>query len=452
MAVNARLLAHVLFLRAIWRQRDRWDAAWSASHRSHALARVRAGTYARSAFYRRHHADLLHAPLEALPPVTKSDLMEHFDEAVTVPGLQRTDLEAHLTALVGGDGEPGVPWRGRWWAAATAGTTGTLRVFVWDRTEWATVLASYARATTWAEVPAGLTRPLGMAVASSRVPTHQSAVMGASVQSPLVPTLRLDAASPLSEIVTALNAFQPRLLVGYPSVLGPLAAEQQAGRLMIAPQAVMAAAEVLSAAAAADIDAAWGSAPFDVYAATETAGDRLPVPVLHPPRLRGPGHRRTRRRAREPCAAGHRDPVAGDGAVRPDFAADPLRALGPSRSCGKGVPLRPVLPPARRCGRSPRGRPGTAHDIGSHPSPPQRLPPGPRRSVGGGWQVVQHPGRLQVQSVGLVPGHTTESVRERVAAALAEAGVVDTPVQVNVVANLDRTRLGKVRLVWALGQ
>ena len=54
--------------------------------------------------------------------------------------------------------------------------------------------------------------------------------------------------------------------------------------------------------------------------------------------------------------------------------------------------------------------------------------------------------------MGLVPGHTTESVRERVAAALAEAGVVDTPVQVNVVANLDRTRLGKVRLVWALGQ
>lgn len=107
MAVNARLLAHVLFLRAIWRQRDRWDAARIVSHRSHALARVRAETYARSAFYRRHHAGLLHAPLEALPPVTKSDLMEHFDEAVTVPGLQRTDLEAHLTPLAGGDGNPG---------------------------------------------------------------------------------------------------------------------------------------------------------------------------------------------------------------------------------------------------------------------------------------------------------------------------------------------------------
>ena len=43
-------------------------------------------------------------------------------------------------------------------------------------------------------------------------------------------------------------------------------------------------------------------------------------------------------------------------------------------------------------------------------------------------------------------------MRERVAAVLAEAGMVDTPVQVNVVANLDSTRLGKVRLVWALGQ
>ncbi len=81
---------------------------------------------------------------------------------------------------------------------------------------------------------------------------------------------------PLWETVAALNGFQPRLLLGYPSVLRPLAAEQRAGRLRIAPQSVMSASEVLSEQAAAEMDAVWGSAPFDVYAATETAGIASP--------------------------------------------------------------------------------------------------------------------------------------------------------------------------------
>lgn len=259
--MNARLLAHVLALRAQWRRRERWDATQITAHRSQALARLRARTYAHSAFYRRHHTGLLDAPLAELPPVTKAELMTHFDEAVTVPGLRRAEVEAHLQALVASDADPGSPWRGRWWAAATAGTTGQPGVFEWDRSEWATLLASYARANDWAQVPAGLTHPLRMAVTSSRVPTHQSAVVGASVQFPLVPTLRLDATSPLFQTVAALNTFGPRLLVGYPSVLRPLATEQLAGRLMITPQAVLSAAEVHSLAAATGIKAAWGRSP-----------------------------------------------------------------------------------------------------------------------------------------------------------------------------------------------
>lgn len=92
----------------------------------------------------------------------------------------------------------------------------------------------------------------------------------------LVPTLRADAAAPITDTVTALNAFAPRLLVGYASALRELAAEQAAGRLRIHPQAVMSASEVLTATTAWDLTAAWGHEPFDVYAATETAGIASP--------------------------------------------------------------------------------------------------------------------------------------------------------------------------------
>ena len=42
----------------------------------------------------------------------------------------------------------------------------------WDGSEWATVLAYYARANDWAGIPVGLTRPLREEMVSSRVPTH----------------------------------------------------------------------------------------------------------------------------------------------------------------------------------------------------------------------------------------------------------------------------------------
>lgn len=147
---------------------------------------------------------------------------------------------------------------------------------MWSRSEWATVLASYARANDWAGMRVGLTHPVRVALVSSRTPTHQSAVVGASLRSRLVPTLRLDATSRLSNTVAALNRFQPRMLVGYASALKPLAAEQRAGGLAISPQAVMSASEVLTKRTAAEISEAWGTAPFDVYAATETAGIASP--------------------------------------------------------------------------------------------------------------------------------------------------------------------------------
>jgi phenylacetate-coenzyme A ligase PaaK-like adenylate-forming protein len=175
--MDVRLMSELLFLRARWRGRDRWDARRIVAHQERALGDLRRAAYAGSEFYRRHHAGLYDAPLAQLPPVTKTDLMNSFDQTVTVPGLRLAD------------------------------------------------------------VPVGLTRPLRVGMVSD---------------------------------------FQPRLLVGYASVLRTLAAEQRPGRLNIGPQSVMSASEVLSEHDAAEMLSAWGSTPFDVYAATETAGIASP--------------------------------------------------------------------------------------------------------------------------------------------------------------------------------
>ena len=84
-----------------------------------------------------------------------------------------------------------------------------------------------------------------VAVVGSRNPTHQSAVVGASLASRLVPTLR-DTTAPIGETISALDAGRPRILVGYTSALRPLAREQHDGQRQIAPPCVFSAPEVLS--------------------------------------------------------------------------------------------------------------------------------------------------------------------------------------------------------------
>lgn len=270
--MDAQLLIRALAQRRSIAHRDGWSREQLTAHRQKSLEELRHWALRRSPFYARLHSGLESAPLYALPAVTKSQLMASFDDVVTDRSLRLDEIERHLRELVSADADPGTPWRGKWRAAATAGTTGVPGVFVWDRGEWATVVASYGRATTWAGIPAGPAHPMRMAVVSSLYPTHQSAVVAASVRSPVVRTLRLDANAPLEQTIVALNSFGPQVLVGYASALRPLAYAQLEGRLSVTPRAVMSASEVLSAGAARTMADAWGRAPFDVYAATETAG------------------------------------------------------------------------------------------------------------------------------------------------------------------------------------
>ncbi|UEL27030.1 phenylacetate--CoA ligase family protein [Pseudarthrobacter sp. L1SW] len=449
--MDVQLVARVLFLRAAMRRRDRWSPARIAAHQERALRQLRTAAYAGSGFYRRHHSGLHGAPLAQLPPVTKADLMGHFDEALTARDLSLAELEQRLRTLASEGGDPGLPWRGRWWAAATAGTAGPRGIFAWSRPEWAQVLASYARANDWAGIAAGPTRPLKMALVSSRVPTHQSAVVGASLRSGLVPTLRLDVTAPLDETVAALNGFQPRVLVGYASALLPLAAEQLSGRLKISPEAVMSASEVLTPHAAQELEQAWGSAPFDVYAATETAG------------------------IASPCAYRNRhvyedlliiEPVDREGVPVPPGTAGakllvtvlfsrtlPLIRYELSDSVALGQRGCP-------CGRSfirmedIEGRledvlelPGRAGIVSIHPIVFHHVLD---QAAASGWQVVQERSGLRVLIAGLAAGSTPAGIQESVAGALTAAGVTSTPVSVSVVDQLERTPLGKAPFVRRL--
>jgi putative adenylate-forming enzyme len=442
------LLLALLATRRRLGRRDRWTREQLELYQATALRAVRRYAVERSPFYRRFHAGQERAPLTALPIATKSMLMEHFDEVVTDRAVRLHAVREHLAGP-----QAAKRFLGRYWVAATAGSTGKPGIFLHDHREWLTVLASYARANDWAHVRAGLTHRLKLAVVSSRTPWHQSALVGRTLESRFVRTLRLDAASPLAETVASLNEFQPESLVGYASMLRSLANEQIAGRLLIRPTAAMSASEVLGAESRARIRRAWGVEAFDVYAATEPAGiasecdrhdglhlyedlviteivddDNRPVPkgtvgakllvtVLF--------------RTTQPL-------------IRYEMS-DRVSALEGACGCG-----RPFARIAGIEGRQEDVLTMRAHDGTLKAIHPNVFHAALELAAVGAWQVVQTgPSSLRVllaEPHAANKGEVSAAVRE----ALERAGMPDAQVAVEGVASIPRTALGKAPLVQAL--
>jgi len=265
--MDTQLIARVLLRRRTLRRRERWARAQVREHQQRQLMTLRAFATTRSPFYQRFHHGLDGAPLDELPVLTKATLMDNFDELSTDPTVRLAPVEAYLRGLHSNE-----RFAGKYWVSATSGSSGRRSIIPSDAEEWAMTIASYARANEWAGIRSGLTHRVTLAVVSSTTAWHQSSRVAATVRSPFFVTERLDAATPLPEIVAQLNSLQSDVLIGYASMIRSLAHEQLAGRLRITPQAVNSSSEVLTAESRTLAIRAWRVGPFNVYAATETGG------------------------------------------------------------------------------------------------------------------------------------------------------------------------------------
>lgn len=81
--------------------------------------------------------------------------------------------------------------------------------------------------------------------------------------------LRLDARTPLGDLVEALNTFRPEGLSTYPSMASLLAERQLTGELRIAPRTIFTSGEVRTPEMEERIVEAWNRTPFNNYGVTE---------------------------------------------------------------------------------------------------------------------------------------------------------------------------------------
>jgi phenylacetate-CoA ligase len=445
--MDVRLIANILRTRSRLRSHERWSVDTIRAHQQRAFVELREHALRHSPFYQRFYRGLGNAPLDQLPVLTKPQLMASFDELVTDRNVRLAEVERHLKGLKGNE-----RYLDRYWVARTAGSTGHPGIFLTDRNEWSTVIASYARAQEWAGIDAKITKRTRLAVVSSRVPWHQSARVAASVDTPFVPVRRFDATQPLADIVAGLNEWQPANLIVYASMSRVLAEEQLEGRLRIKPRAVMCSSEVLTEEAIARVERAWGSKPFNVYAATETAGiashckqhelhlfEDLVIPEVVD------DHNR-------PVPVGT---VGAKLLVTVLFSrTQPLiryemsdRVARSAQTCECGLPF-PLLATIEGRAEDILQLPALlGGNVSVHPNVFHRvLEPLPARE----WQVVQERERLRVIVVDPRSDVVLDNVRRDVEASLRQAGVVATPINVELAESVTRTALGKAPLVRAL--
>jgi phenylacetate-coenzyme A ligase PaaK-like adenylate-forming protein len=230
----------------------------------------------RAPFYRAKYRgiDVSRCRLTDLPPTSKSELMAHFDEAVTDPEIRRADLEAFLDD----PGNVGRWFLGRYAVSHTSGSQGQPMMIVQPRRLLELFFAlqlTRGNATTRVTVPEAFRRLFNrgrLAVVTMKNGFYPSASTF-SYMPPIVSAytkvLRLSQTDP--DLIEKLNAFRPQALTGYASVLDRLAAEAEAGRLRLAPdlKQLVNNSEMLTEAARARIEAAFGVHVMNNYATGE---------------------------------------------------------------------------------------------------------------------------------------------------------------------------------------
>ena len=251
----------VLRKRHQFRAREHWSRQRLDDYVRDSVQSLRQHAYVNSPFYQQFHKGLYDAPLENLPVLRKSVMMDHFDELVTDREIRLEEIMAYMK-----DQERPERFLGRYVINATSGSSGRLGVSIFSGNEWATLMAS-----AFARTPLNLsfTRRIKTAQVASTTTFHMSTQGGSTFRNLFMPILMLPASEPLASMVQKLNTWKPDTLVLYASIGRILADEQLAGRLKIAPRTVMSGSEVLTEETRHRMIQAWGDGIYNNYAATE---------------------------------------------------------------------------------------------------------------------------------------------------------------------------------------
>ncbi|MGW7410960.1 phenylacetate--CoA ligase family protein [Streptomyces sp. NPDC054863] len=208
-----------------------------------------------------------------LPVTDKQQLMARFDDWAT----DRAVTYETVRAFTDDPELVGQRFLGQYLVATTSGTSGRRGLFVLDDRymEVGAALTSQALAT-WLG-PGGILRTAARGGRFAQLVAadghyagfagYRRAMREGGWRSKILRSFSVH--TPMPDLVSQLNAYQPAIVIGYASTIMLLTAEQEAGRLHISPVLMQPAGETMTTADTDRIAAAFGTITRTVYAATE---------------------------------------------------------------------------------------------------------------------------------------------------------------------------------------
>ncbi len=215
--VEQQRAAHYAFLGSLMPEligRLSWSRVQIEAHRTAAFRDLLRHVRAHSPWHARRAAHLdpstaTLADIVRLPSMNKSDLMENWDEIVTIPGASRREAEEALRNMtdqfyIWGDNV----------LFASGGTGGRPGLFLYDWSALAMTWGGMNRGFVSSLAPLarrGIAVPQQVRTASigAEMSAHGSYVVGRIFSNPHNPTHRLSAWRSTDELIPQLNAIQP---------------------------------------------------------------------------------------------------------------------------------------------------------------------------------------------------------------------------------------------------
>jgi phenylacetate-CoA ligase len=215
------------------------------------------------------------ADLARLPVMTKNDLMDNWDEIVTVPGASLQKAQEALQVMtdqfyIWGDNV----------LFTSGGTGGRPGLFLYDWTALATNWGGIGRGMMKYHLAlmaaAGGAQKPRIAAIGAEMSAHGSYVVARIFSDPLNPTYMLSGWRSIDDLVPRLNDIQPHLVSCYPSLIPGLAAAVKVGELKISPQAMSFGAEQLTDGSRKLAHEAWPQAEILTAWGTSEGGGTFP--------------------------------------------------------------------------------------------------------------------------------------------------------------------------------
>jgi phenylacetate-CoA ligase len=283
--VEQQRAAHYAFLQNLMPElvaRLTWSREQIDAHRTKAFRGLLRHVQAHSRWHagRIAHLDPSTATLADIahiPRMNKSDLMENWDEIVTIPGATRREAEEALRNMK----DQFYIW-GNHVLLASGGSGGRPGIFLNDWPALAMIWGGMSRGFTMSLAPLAMRgvdlQQLRSAAIGAGMSAHGSYVLGRVFSNPHNPTHRLSAWGAIEDLIAKLNAIQPDLLFFYPSLVPALAAAAKTQELKIKPHIIYLGSEHLSDANYRLARQAWPIADILTCWGTSEGGGTFPCP------------------------------------------------------------------------------------------------------------------------------------------------------------------------------